>query len=189
MDLAKVSDLQLKELMETTEKYKEENDKEKEELKYELSGALKTAEIKQEALEEISTDLDTSRGEQEKISNDLKSQLAIVKTELELALINKETIDSRVKTLNEEIIYYKADAKAATDNYERELSLHATARDSFRKLRLESKNNAILREKGEIFFENTKSNVEIERCDWQDKKEKPESFLILAEKRLNEYKD
>ena len=90
MELAKVSELQLKELMETTEKYKEENDKEKEELKSELSSALKKAEIKQEALEEISTDLDTSRGEQGKISNDLKSQLAILKTKLELALINKE---------------------------------------------------------------------------------------------------
>ena len=112
-ELATSSDNEYKALMEATEVYKKEKGIEVEKLKEELKDAKNTAVVKQEALEEISKDLDMSRGEQDKISSELKKQIVTVKSELEIALQKTEASDSHIKSLSEEILCYKTEARAA----------------------------------------------------------------------------
>ncbi len=112
-ELATSSDNEYKALMEATELYKKEKSIEEEKLKEELNDAIKTAAVKQEALEEISKDLNISRGEQDQISSELKNQLAAVKSELEIAVQKREASDSHIKSLTEEILMYKSEVRFA----------------------------------------------------------------------------
>ena len=74
------------------------------------------------------------------------------------------------------------------DNYERELSLHAAARDALRKAREEIESNTAQRKSAETECENLKNDLATEKKAYLDSKEKLENLVKTSEERINESK-
>jgi len=154
-----------------------------------LKFAQDTSRAKQEALEEISKDLSTSRGQQEKTVDDLKANVDALKSDLETA---KKDSDSAMKQREEmmgEMTIYQADVRAAKDNYERELALHADARKELQQVRAAKETEVRSHQTVKAQLDNISDETARERDVWEETKKRLEEAQCQAEARLNEYKD
>jgi len=170
------------------DEYKKNVTKELEGLKSELEWAKKTATLKQDALDEISQDLSKSRTEQDKTVTELKSSIDQLTADLEALKKDKDVLNGQVDSLNSEIVAYKADASAATNNYERELALHSSALSSLRKAREEVEKEKDVRQKAESIARSIKEEWAGEKHAWEESKTKLEEADKEAKQLLEDSK-
>lgn len=155
-------------------------------LKQELKSASETAKLKQEALEELSKDLSTSRGEQEKVVDDLKASIDALKTELESSKNDQKSSELQRSNVLEELNIYKAEARAAKENYERELTLHADARKELQSVREKVEDEFRLHQISKSQLDTFNSELESEKNAWGESKKRLEEAQKHAESRLAE---
>jgi len=135
-----------------------------------LSSAQRTARVKQEALEELTKDLNNQEGKQEKVISELKASNEILEREVQTAKNDNESMKAQVKSLTNEINTYKTDAGAATDNYERELALHASARTDLRNIRSKAESESLQRQTLLSQLEELKAEISGENVTWNETK-------------------
>ena len=159
------------------------------ELNDELKMAKEAALTRQEALEEITKDLSTSRGEQERVADDLKAQIDALKTEIETSKSNQTASETQRSNATEEMKIYKAEATSAKDNYERELALHADARKELQQTRVRWEEEARSHQGTKSQLDNFNYEIASEKSAWEENKRRMEEIQNHAESRLLEAQD
>ena len=159
------------------------------ELTDELKIAKEAATSRQEALEELTKDLSTSRGEQEKVVDDLKAQINALKTEIETSKSNQIAFETQRNNATEEMKIYKAEATSAKDNYERELALHADARKELQQTRVRLEEESRSHQATKSQLDNFNDEIASEKNAWEDNKRRMEETQKHAEIRLLEAQD
>ena len=185
-DIAKSNETALADMTKASEEYKKKAEAELEKLKKELEATKRTAQMKQDMLDELGKDLASSRGEQEKVVSDLKAKIESMEAEVASAKQDAEAAQSRMEAIASEMKTYQADAAAAQNNYERELALHANARTELRSAREEYEGEIRLRQTAESQLETTRTEFEGEKKIWEESKSRLEESLKETEKRLEE---
>jgi len=180
--IAKNSEFQLAELTAASTKYKEETSATLERLR-------KSEQAKTEAVAELTNDLMEYRSEKDKAVNDLKAKIESLTTELASSKEDAASARGRVDDLTSEMKSYQINATNAQTNYERELALHAEARNSLREARSEMEESKRLREIAESRLADLTSGIEAERESWQSSKVQLEKSLEEANSRLQELRN
>jgi nucleoprotein TPR len=155
-------------------------------LKQELKAATETGTAKREAFEDLSKDLSTSRGEQEKVVDDLKATIDALKTELQSSKSGELSSDRQRGNAMEELNIYKAEARSAKDNYERELALHADARKELQTVRQKIEEETRVHQNMQSQLDTFNSEFESEKKIWEGNQNRLEEAQKRAETRLAE---
>ena len=159
------------------------------ELKDELKTVNAAATAKQEALEDLTKDLSTSRGEQEKVMDDLKAKSNSLKTEIETCKSNQTSSETQRTNAVQEMKIYKAEATSSKDNYERELALHADARKELQQNRVRLEEETRLHHSTKSQLDNFNGEISSERRAWEDSTRRMEESQKHAESRLLDAQD
>lgn len=159
------------------------------ELRDELKIANETATTKQETLEELTKDLSTSRGEQDKVVNDLKARINALKTEIETCKSNQIASETQRTNAVQEMKIYKAEATSSKDNYERELALHADARKELQQNRVQLEEESRLHHNTKSQLDNFNDEIASEKRSWEDSTSRMAEAQKNAENRLVDTRD
>ena len=157
--LTKASETTLGESTKATIEYKKKTTSELQVLQEKLSATQAQLKAKEEALDGLALDLSQSRGEQEKVMENLKAQTHNLQTEIGVLKEDRDCWKSKVDELSQEIKVHLADVKLSKDNYERELALHAEARKELQGARERAVQEAQLHEHAEVKVENMKAEM------------------------------
>ena len=155
-------------------------------LKEELKLVTDTSTARQEAFEELTAGLSTSRGEHEKVVDELKANINAMKTELQTSKTDQISTESQRDNTMQEMNVYKSEARAAKDNYERELALHADARKELQATRGKAESEARLHQNTMSQLNNFNDETARERRAWDESKDRLQEAQKHAEARLAE---
>ncbi len=158
-------------------------------LKQKLKAATDTGSAKQQALEELSNDLSISRGEQQKVVDNLKATIEGLKTELQSSKDSEVSSAQQCGNAMEELIIYKAEARNAKENYERELALHADARKELQSVRQKIEEEVRVQKTMRSQLDAFNSELESEKKAWEENRTRLEGAQKQAETRLAEYQE
>jgi nucleoprotein TPR len=184
--LAKESESTLVDSTNANRIFKEATSSEIEKLRNDLKAANETAIAKQKAFEALSNDLNSKKSGHDKTLEELKAKVESLETKLKSSVADQEAYKKQNEEVKSEILIYKADIRAANDNYERELALHAEARRELQKTREALESESRLRRDVELALESTKNEFERERSALAEVNQQTLDIETEDRKRLNE---
>jgi len=184
--MAKASEATLAESTKASNDFKANVTDKIKKLQEELRIANRDAKVRQEAFDGLTADLSKSRAEQEKSVDSLKSSIDTLKSELETCKSDRDSWKSQTENLLDEIKIHQADVKAAKDNYERELALHADARKELQEVRETAIKESRLHQSAAVQLENMTSEMTKQENQFNDIKERIERNLNDSERKLEQ---
>ena len=180
--LAKDAESALDAVKKGTANLQSEQQGEIESLKHELLKAVQTNKAKDDLISELTRDLSAHRGEREKAEEALKAEITNLKAKLAGNSQVDESLKANFASLQEELESVRKEMLKSRDDYERELTLHAEARATLRKVREEHQEGGIRRRAAESRIMDLSSEIEALR----DSLEKEKS---LHEKTIEQLKN
>jgi len=133
--IAKTAEDTLQEMNQASELYKQQAQNDIAKLKADLAKSKQEIELKQSALLELGNDLAMQKSEAKKDLKVLENDLGNAKNELTNTQSQSTLLQKRVEELTAEMTNYQKEAQQAQLNYDRELTLHATARSELRQIK------------------------------------------------------
>lgn len=187
--MAKESESTLIDSTNANKVFKEATSSELEKLRNDLKAANEAANAKQKAFEDLSNDLNSKKSGHDKTLGELKAKVESLETELKASAADQEAYKKQYDEVKSEILIYKADIRAANDNYERELALHAEARRELQKTREALETESRLFRDAQIELENAKNEIEKERSALAEVNQHAMHVETEDQNRLNELKE
>ena len=182
--VAKASEQELTLLTKASDDFKKAKDSEVESLNKRIEGINEMGKKKDEVIAELTRDLSSQRGEQEKHEAVLKEKIVGMEGQVETAAKNAEAAIARAVELTAEMQRYRDDATKAQNNYDHELEFHATANKDLRVAREEIATEQRLRRTAEEELENAKVEISQKEVQLDGEKEKLTKSMKEMEERL-----
>jgi nucleoprotein TPR len=187
--LAKANEESLLELQNLTEKLKTEHAYEVELLSKKLENSTKDSASRQEIIKELTDDLAGQRSAREQREKELEAQIMVLKTGIQNDEKDVQSARASMVELQREVEALRNDLKAAQNNYERELRMHAETCSALRAARESMEEQERLRKIAQDNIETLNLEYGRQEDAWRQEKISMQERCNLLEKSVNEARE
>jgi nucleoprotein TPR len=187
--ISKNAESALAELSQATETMKAANESEVLELNGRLEKLQKENASKQEIVLDLTKDLLSQRGEQEKVESILKSEIESLKSEMKTREQDSESSIAGTAALKLDLDAMRTEVATAQGNYERELQLHSQARTALREAREQAQEETRLRQIAEEKTDASAREFDQQKNVWEQEKLSTNENAKMIEESLKEARE